>query len=164
MNAPALPRAPPPESYSLIGPERRIVRRPVVAATDLGGLHPVLARIYAGRGVRSAAEIDYSLARLLPCDGLQGIAKAVALLVQAIEEGARILVVADFDADGATACAVAVRGLEALGAADVRFLVPNRFEFGYGLTPEIVAVAARQRPDLLVTVDNGIARDRKSVV
>jgi single-stranded-DNA-specific exonuclease len=156
MSGPA-PKAPPAETYSLITPERRIVRRPVAAAaTDLG-VHPVLARIYAGRGVRSAAEVDYSLARLLPCDGLHGIAKAVALLVRAIEEGARILIVADFDADGATACAVAVRGLEALGAADVRFLVPNRFEFGYGLTPEIVAVAARQRPDLLVTVDNGIA-------
>ncbi len=151
MSAPA-PRAPPAETL-----ERRIVRRPIAAATDLGGLHPVLARIYAGRGVRSAAEVDYSLARLLPCDGLHGIARAVALLVPAIEEGARILVVADFDADGATACAVAVRGLLRLGAADVRFLVPNRFEYGYGLTPEIVAVAARQRPDLLVTVDNGIA-------
>ncbi len=155
MSAPA-PKAPPARSCSLIRPERRIVRRPVAAATDLGGLHPVLARIYAGRGVRSAAEVDYSLARLLPCDGLQGIEKAVALLVQAIEQRARILIVADFDADGATACAVAVRGLSSLGAADVRFLVPNRFEYGYGLTPEIVAVAARQRPDLLVTVDNGI--------
>jgi single-stranded-DNA-specific exonuclease len=120
-------------------------------------VHPVLQRVYGARGVRSAGEIDYSLARLLPYEGLTGLGQAVDLLVQAIADAATILVVADFDADGATACAVAVRGLRALGAADVRFLVPNRFEYGYGLTPEIVAVAGRERPDLLITVDNGIA-------
>ncbi len=136
---------------------RRIVRRPVTGEVELAGLHPVLARIYAGRGVRSPSELDYSLARLLPWDGLHGIERATDALVRAIEEGTRILVVADFDADGATACAVAVRGLRLLGAGDVHYLVPNRFEYGYGLTPEIVAVAARLRPGLLVTVDNGIA-------
>ncbi|MGH8582044.1 MAG: single-stranded-DNA-specific exonuclease RecJ [Gammaproteobacteria bacterium] len=136
----------------------RIVRRSLPQPPVLpAGLHPVLSRVYAGRGVRSADDIDYSLAQLHPFQTLQGIAAAAALLARALEHQARILIVGDFDADGATASAVAVRGLCAMGAEQVGFLVPNRFEYGYGLSPEIVAVAAEQRPQLIVTVDNGIS-------
>ena len=120
-------------------------------------LHPVLARVLAARGVLSVSEMDYTLEKLIPATSLSGMDDAVALLIDALAEGKRILVVADFDADGATGCAVAVRGLRLLGAAHVDYVVPNRFEFGYGLTPEIVAVAAERAPDLLVTVDNGIS-------
>ena len=117
--------------------------------------HPVLARVYAARGVTSVQDLDYGLARLLPDARLRGIDTAAGLLAEALERRRRILVVGDFDADGATGCAVAVCGLRLLGAEQVDYLVPNRFEFGYGLTPEIVAVAAAREPDLLITVDNG---------
>ncbi|MBT0963414.1 single-stranded-DNA-specific exonuclease RecJ [Denitromonas iodatirespirans] len=120
------------------------------------GLHPTLARLYAARGIASTRELDDSLATLLPPTQLQGAAEAAILLADAIEAGARMLVVADYDCDGATACAVAVRGLRAMGA-EVAYLVPNRFEYGYGLTPAIVQLAAQSEPDLLITVDNGIA-------
>lgn len=136
---------------------RRLLRRTV---PDLDGLaadlHPVLARVYAARQVHSPRELDHSLERLLPPHGLKDIERAATLLADAIAANKRILIVADFDADGATSCALAVRALRAMGAQDVRYVVPNRFEYGYGLTPEIVAVAAQQHPDLLVTVDNGI--------
>ncbi|MCY1280557.1 Single-stranded-DNA-specific exonuclease RecJ [compost metagenome] len=124
---------------------------------DLGDLPPLLTRLYASRGVQSAAELDKSLARLIPYQVLKGIEGAVALLVDALEQRQRILYVGDFDADGATASTVGVLGLRMLGAAHVDYLVPNRFEYGYGLTPEIVAVALTRQPDLLVTVDNGIS-------
>jgi single-stranded-DNA-specific exonuclease len=123
------------------------------------GLHPVLARLYAARGVCHPDEIETALGRLVPPAGLKGIDAAAALLADALEARRRLLVVADYDCDGATACAVAVRGLRMFGA-QIDYLVPNRFEYGYGLTPEIVALAARQpggKPDLLITVDNGIA-------
>jgi single-stranded-DNA-specific exonuclease len=120
------------------------------------GLPPVLARIYAARGIADPRELDHSLAALPDFAPMANIDVAAARLAGAIERHERILVVADYDADGATACAVALLGLRAMGA-DVDFLVPNRFEFGYGLTPEIVAVAAQRAPRLLVTVDNGIA-------
>ncbi len=120
-------------------------------------LHPVLARVYAARNVRCASELDHSLHRLHPYTDLSGIDAAVDLLEEALRAQERILVVADFDADGATSCAVAVRGLRLLGARDVDYLIPNRFEYGYGLTPEIVAVAAQRAPHLLITVDNGIS-------
>ena len=120
------------------------------------GLHPTLARLYAARGIADARELDDSLATLLPPTQLRGAAEAAILLADAIEAGARMLVVADYDCDGATACAVAVRGLRAMGA-EVAYLVPNRFEYGYGLTPAIVQLAAQSEPDLLITVDNGIA-------
>ncbi|MCW8917576.1 MAG: single-stranded-DNA-specific exonuclease RecJ [Gammaproteobacteria bacterium] len=120
-------------------------------------LPPLLAQLYANRGVTSQQELDYSLERLPPFDPLKGIAAAVALLHQALQQRWRILVVGDFDADGATSTAVAVKALRLLGAGEVDFLVPNRFEYGYGLTPEIVAVAATRRPQLIVTVDNGIS-------
>lgn len=124
---------------------------------DLGDLPPLLTRLYASRGVLCAEELDKSLARLIPFAYLKGIGEAVELLVEALEQHQSILFVGDFDADGATASAVGVLGLRLLGAAQVDYLVPNRFEYGYGLTPEIVAVAVARRPDLLVTVDNGIS-------
>ena len=123
------------------------------------GLHPVLARLYASRGVCMPDEIETGLARLVPPVALKGCEDAAALLADAIQNQRRMLVVADYDCDGATACAVAVRGLRMFGGR-IEYLVPNRFEYGYGLTPEIVALAARSasgKPDLLITVDNGIA-------
>lgn len=123
----------------------------------LGDLPPLLTRLYAARGVQSEAELDKSLARLLPFGLLKGIDTAVDLLVTALEQRQRILIVGDFDADGATASTVGVLGLRLLGAAHVDYLVPNRFEYGYGLTPEIVEVALQRAPQLLVTVDNGIS-------
>ena len=137
---------------------RLITRRPdPIAAEPDGTLHPVLARVYRARDACCRDEADRSLERLLPPTGLKGIDAAVALLVDALAAGDRILVLADFDADGATSCALTVRALRALGATDVRYLVPNRFEYGYGLTPEIVALAKAHEPKLLVTVDNGIS-------
>ena len=136
----------------------QIVRRPVPdAASSLAaaGIAPVLARIYAARGICSVAELDENLALLPPWQSLRGIDAAASRLADAIDRGERLLIVADYDADGATACAVGVRGLRALGA-QVDFLVPNRFEFGYGLTPEIVALAAARAPAVIITVDNGI--------
>jgi single-stranded-DNA-specific exonuclease len=120
------------------------------------GLHPVLARLYASRGVCMPDEIETGLARLTPPATLKGCIDAAALLADAIESRRPMLVVADYDCDGATACAVAVRGLRMFGA-QIDYLVPNRFEYGYGLTPEIVALAAKRKPELLITVDNGIA-------
>jgi single-stranded-DNA-specific exonuclease len=126
------------------------------ASLTAAGIPPVLARIYAARGIASAAELDHSLGALPDFASLLNIARAADRVAAAIARRERILIVADYDADGATACAVGVRGLRMMGA-QVEFLVPNRFEFGYGLTPEIVAVAARHEPGLVVTVDNGIA-------
>jgi single-stranded-DNA-specific exonuclease len=137
--------------------KRRIVRRPTAAAQLSSGLHPVLTRLYAARAVRHPGELDLSFERLLPPAALKHMDAAVALLAESIRAGQRILIVADFDADGATSCALAVRALRSMGAHDVRYVVPNRFEYGYGLTPEIVAVAAQQQPHLLITVDNGIS-------
>ncbi len=136
----------------------RIEPRPLPdSLPDLGDLPPLLTRLYAARGVRSAVELEKGLARLLPYQQLAGIDAAVALLVEALEQRRRVLIVGDFDADGATASCVGVLGLRMLGVAHVDFLVPNRFEYGYGLTPEIVAVALQRRPELLITVDNGIS-------
>ncbi|HEX8009935.1 MAG TPA: single-stranded-DNA-specific exonuclease RecJ [Casimicrobiaceae bacterium] len=135
-----------------------LVRRAIpecAAALAAAGIAPVLARIYAARGVRSPAELDLGLAGLPSWTALKGIDAAAARLADAIDRRERLLIVADYDADGATACAVGVLGLRAMGA-EVDFLVPNRFEFGYGLTPEIVALAAQRRPALIITVDNGI--------
>lgn len=123
----------------------------------LGDLPPLLTRLYAARGVQSVEELDKSLARLIPYQQLKGIDAAVDLLVTALDQRQRILIVGDFDADGATASTVGLLGLRLLGAAHVDYLVPNRFEYGYGLTPEIVAVALQREPQLLITVDNGIS-------
>lgn len=123
------------------------------------GLHPVIARLYAARGVRTPDEVETEFKRLHPPAGLKGCDDAAVVLADALEAGKRMLVVADYDCDGATACAVAVRGLRMFGA-NIDYLVPNRFEYGYGLTPEIVDLAARSAsglPELLITVDNGIA-------
>ena len=126
-----------------------------VPAALEGHCHPALARVYAGRGVTSPQELDYRLANLLTHEGLRGVGAAVELLCEALERRLGILVVGDFDADGATGCAVLVSGLRLLGVEEVDYLVPNRFDYGYGLTPEIVEVAAARAPDLLITVDNG---------
>ena len=123
----------------------------------LGDIPPLLTRLYAARGVQSEAELDKSLARLIPFRQLKGIDAAVDLLVTALEQRQRILIVGDFDADGATASTVGTLGLRLLGATHVDYLVPNRFDYGYGLTPEIVAVALERQPHLLITVDNGIS-------
>ena len=120
-------------------------------------LHPVLRRVYALRGLLAPEELDLALSALLPVSRLSGVVAAAALLGEALCNGQKILVLADFDADGATSCALAVRALRGFGAAQVDYLVPNRFEFGYGLTPEIVAVARQREPDLILTVDNGIS-------
>jgi len=120
------------------------------------GMHPVLARVYAGRNIRTAAELNYGLDGLIPPGSLKGIDAAAALLADAISERKKLLIVADYDADGATACAVGVRALRAFGA-NVDYLVPDRFKLGYGLTPELVELASLRKPELLITVDNGIA-------
>jgi single-stranded-DNA-specific exonuclease len=120
------------------------------------GLHPVLARVCAARGISRRGELEDALSGLIPPSDLLNADRAAALLADAIAAGKRMLIVADYDCDGATACAVGMRALSAFGA-NVGFLVPNRFEFGYGLTPEIVALAAQSKPELLITVDNGIA-------
>lgn len=126
-------------------------------AVLLPGLHPVLARLYALRGVRSEAELQRVLKTLAPAQQLRGLEAALALLETALRDNKSILVVGDFDADGATSTSVAVLALRAMGAR-VDYLVPNRFEYGYGLTPEIVALACRSKlPDIIVTVDNGIS-------
>lgn len=138
----------------------KLISRPVPSRIqwqlEQQGLHPLLARIYASRGIQSRNELDYDLKTLLPPAALTHAEDAAVLLADAIEAEAKILIVADYDCDGATACAVGVRALKAFGA-DISYLVPNRFTYGYGLSPEIVALAAEQHPDLIVTVDNGIA-------
>ncbi len=135
-----------------------IRRRPVPVDHQLpADLHPVLQRVYAARGVQDAAELDLALGGMLDYRSLKGIEEATVLLVQAVTTGRRILVIGDYDADGATSTALAVKALRQMGAAWVDFMVPNRFEYGYGLSPEIVAAAQPRQPDLLVTVDNGIA-------
>ncbi|TBU96398.1 single-stranded-DNA-specific exonuclease RecJ [Phytopseudomonas dryadis] len=136
----------------------RIESRPLPPTLpDLGDLPPLLTRLYAARGVQSALELEKGLARLIPFSQLKGIEAAVQLLVDALQQRQRLLIVGDFDADGATASSVGVLGLRMLGAAHVDYLVPNRFDYGYGLTPEIVAVALTREPQLLITVDNGIS-------
>ena len=121
------------------------------------GLSPVLARIYAARGIAHAGQLETELASLIPFDQLKNIHLMAAFLADAIAAKNRLLIIADYDSDGATACAVALRILRKFGAI-VDYLVPNRFEFGYGLTPEIVQLAhTTKQPDILITVDNGIA-------
>lgn len=124
------------------------------------GLHPLLARIYAARGIQSRQELEYGFNQLLPPQDLTRAEEGAQLLADAIEAGARMVIVADYDCDGATACAVGMRAMKAFCAgteAHIDYLVPNRFTYGYGLSPEIVALAAQQQPDLIITVDNGIA-------
>jgi single-stranded-DNA-specific exonuclease len=139
---------------------QRIIQRRKPAdpgALEDSQLHPLLARVYAARGIASEQDLALDFSRLLPPAGLLGVHAAASLLADTLERGDRVLVVGDFDADGATSTALAVSLLRACGARDVDYLVPNRFEFGYGLTPEIVALATTRSPDLIVTVDNGIS-------
>jgi single-stranded-DNA-specific exonuclease len=128
----------------------------VVRQLAESGISPLLARIYAARGIAHAAQLEIDLKKLLPFTLLKQAETMASALADAIGAGKNLLIVADYDADGATACAVGMRGLTALGAK-VDFIVPNRFEYGYGLTPEIVRLAAASKPDILLTVDNGIA-------
>jgi single-stranded-DNA-specific exonuclease len=127
-----------------------------VWSLEQGGIHPLLARLYAARGVRGMEELDTRASALLPPDRLKGIAAAASRLADAIAAGQRLLIVADYDCDGATGCAVGLRALRMMGAT-VDYLVPDRFTLGYGLSPEVARLAATRRPDLVITVDNGIA-------
>lgn len=120
------------------------------------GIHPVLSRIYAARGIDSLVQLQTGFTGLIAPERMQHIGRMAQLLADAIEQKRRLLIVADYDSDGATACAVGIRALRSLGG-NVEYLVPNRFEHGYGLTPEIVRLAAERKPDFIVTVDNGIA-------
>ncbi len=134
------------------------IRRRVASLTShfISDLPPLLKRMYSSRGVLNDQDLDLSLDRLLPVSSLQGVDAAAILLSKHRERG-RVLIVGDFDADGATSTALMVRALRSLGFAQVDFLVPNRFRYGYGLTPEIVRLAATRQPTLLVTVDNGVS-------
>ena len=134
-----------------------VERRPPQHALQNSGLHPVLQRIYAARGVKDTVELELTLRHLLPWFELAGIEAAVDWLLPVVTEQRSLLIVGDFDVDGATSTAVAIRALRMMGAQRLDYLVPNRFDFGYGLTPELVAVAVERRPDLILTVDNGIA-------
>lgn len=136
-----------------------LLERPVAESAGRlpDDIHPVLRRVYAARNISGKEDLDNSLSRLHSPAVMKGVSQAIELLVVALQKHERILVVGDFDADGATSSALMVAALRELGAASVDYLVPNRFEFGYGLTPEIVEVASARRPDLIVTVDNGIS-------
>ena len=131
-------------------------------ATDTGlalpdSLHPLLRRVYQQRKLATAEELDLTLSKLIPPDSMLGMQAAVDLLLQALQQQSRVLIVSDFDADGATSCALAMAALKQFGYQHVDYIVPNRFEYGYGLTPEIVELAATKSPDLIITVDNGIS-------
>ena len=140
------------------GIKKTIVLRPVKKKHALqGNLHPLLERIFLARGITSELELDRTLAKLPSPWLLSGMEEMVEHLIVAINEQQKICIVADFDADGATSCAVAIKGLQLLGAGQVTFVVPNRFEYGYGLTPEIVELVKLQNPDVIITVDNGIS-------
>ncbi len=137
---------------------KSIVRREGVnkAFFNSDSIHPLLLDIYANRGIASLNDLEKGMEHLIPYNDLLGIAKAVQCLSDALQKQQRFLIVGDFDADGATSTALAVSALQTFGAKYVDFLVPNRFEYGYGLTPEIVHVAAQKQPDIIITVDNGI--------
>ena len=139
---------------------QKLIRRRETASTEHFSdtdIHPLLARVYSGRGIDSCKQLDLSLECLQPPMLLLNADRAAAMLADALSRDDRIVVIGDFDADGATSTALAVSVLKAFGAGHVDYLVPNRFEYGYGLTPEIVALAAVDKPDLIITVDNGIS-------
>ena len=138
---------------------RIVVREVPTRATwtlEQGGVHPLLARLYAARGIRAMEELDTRSSALLPPEQLKGIAEAAVLLADAIAARRRLLIVADYDCDGATGCAVGLRALRMMGAT-VDYLVPDRFTLGYGLSLGVAQLAAERKPDLVITVDNGIA-------
>ena len=129
---------------------------------EQGGINPLMARLYAARGISQPGQISTRMEELLPPAALKGMDTAAQILADAITEGRKVCIVADYDADGATACAVAVKGLQLLGiqSGKLDYFVPDRFKLGYGLTPAIVDLVAQApggKPDLLITVDNGIA-------
>ena len=136
-------------------PTRKREVPPDEDCSGLNGVDPVLRRLYAARGISDQNELNYALQNLLPVSSMSGIDAAVALLLQHVDS--RIIIIGDFDADGATSTALVMRCLREFGITDVDYLVPNRFKFGYGLTPEIVRVAAERSPQLLITVDNGVS-------
>lgn len=136
--------------------KQRLAPIDAVETLQSAGLPPLMSRLFAARGIDDVAKVAVNLSQLLPPNTLTNNSVMAKLLADAIAAQKKLLIIGDYDADGATATAVAVKGLRAFGA-DVGFLVPNRFEYGYGLTPEIVALAATQKPDVIVTVDNGIA-------
>lgn len=138
---------------------KKIVRRDMSGNMgELANFHPLLQRIYAARGVQSPDDMNRELVDLLPFHSLKGIDQAAARIADAIEQQQKIVVVGDFDADGATSTTLAVTSMREMGATAVDFIVPNRFEYGYGLTPEIVNVVKETKaPDLIITVDNGIS-------
>jgi single-stranded-DNA-specific exonuclease len=125
------------------------------AVAALGDIDPLHARLFAMRGLKNAAELDYGLAQLAPVGALENIDEAAELVIANRDK--KIIVVGDFDVDGATSTALVLRCLREYGFTDVDYLVPNRFEYGYGLSPEIVRVAAEKSPSLLITVDNGVS-------
>jgi len=137
----------------------RVKRRatPIDPSLAQSPLPAILQRVYANRGVTDPTELQLTISNILPPDTLMGVNDAAELLFSAIERDLSIVIVGDYDADGATSSALAVRGLKLLGARHVNYLVPNRFEFGYGLTPEIVDLAQQYQPELIITVDNGIS-------
>ncbi|EDM8519668.1 single-stranded-DNA-specific exonuclease RecJ [Salmonella enterica subsp. enterica serovar Heidelberg] len=138
--------------------QRQLRRREADETAELpADLPPLLRRLYASRGVRSARELERSVKGMLPWQQLSGIDNAVEILYNAFREGIRIIVVGDFDADGATSTALSVLGMRALGCDNISYLVPNRFEDGYGLSPEVVDQAKARGAQLIVTVDNGIS-------
>lgn len=135
----------------------RIRRREVPVGFRLEGIPSLLSRIYAGRGIRAAADLDLELRRMIPVGALEGSRRAVDLLITHRDLDSRILIVGDFDADGATSAALVYRALRGLGFRHLDYLVPNRFEFGYGLSRALLEVAARSDPGVIITVDNGIS-------
>lgn len=136
----------------------RLCRRKAVAESQLpDALPPLLRRLYANRGVRSATELERGVKGLLPYASLSGIEAAVALLQEVLEQRLHLVIVGDFDADGATSTALSVLALRAMGCDHVQYLVPNRFEDGYGLSPEVVAQAAEMGAEMIMTVDNGVS-------
>ncbi|MBM3340497.1 MAG: single-stranded-DNA-specific exonuclease RecJ [Betaproteobacteria bacterium] len=136
---------------------QRLIDASAAAALSAQGVHPLLARVYAARGIANPAQLDTTLARLHAPQAMLNLERMAALIADAIAAREKLLIIADYDADGATACAVGLRAMRAMGAT-IDYLVPNRFEYGYGLTPQIVQLAAREiAPAVIITVDNGIA-------
>lgn len=135
---------------------KKIITRTIQENIDLLHPHPLLHKIYAARGVNNSCELEYDLINLLSHDLLKDVAVAVEYLVYALKEQQHVVIIGDFDADGATSTTLAILALKAFGFKNVSYLIPSRFDFGYGLTPEIVALAAKRNPQLIITVDNGI--------
>ena len=144
---------------SVLNNSRKIIRRQAAKPDALQGcdIHPILKRVYENRNIKSPQQIDYALDHLIDYHQLKDISKAASIVADSVINGQSIIVVGDFDVDGATSSALVVKALHSFGLTSVDYLVPNRFEYGYGLTPEIVSVASVRRPDLIITVDNGIS-------